>query len=112
MRDLSEKLLRDQEGRILGEHLDRDQRAEALRALTGAIAHDFNNILTGILGNLQLAEMDLPAGHAAQYGVQASLQACRHAGILVARILAYSHAAPEEQPVGSADPVVQDRMGS
>ncbi|MDT8287489.1 MAG: PAS domain S-box protein [Elusimicrobiales bacterium] len=35
------------------------QRLEALSMIAGGLAHDFNNMLAGIMGNLSLLEMDL-----------------------------------------------------
>lgn len=35
------------------------QRLEALSVIAGGLAHDFNNMLAGIMGNLSLIEMDL-----------------------------------------------------
>ncbi len=45
----------------LEEKLRQAARVDALGNLTGAVAHDFNNFLTGILGNLDLMLSD-PAG--------------------------------------------------
>jgi len=45
----------------LEEKLRQASRVDALGNLTGAVAHDFNNFLTGILGNLDLMLSD-PAG--------------------------------------------------
>ena len=41
------------------------QRVEGLRVLTGGLAHDFKNLLAGILGQAELAEMILAEGGAA-----------------------------------------------
>ncbi len=40
--------------------IQRIQKLEALSLLAGGVAHDFNNILTAIMGNLNLCLLDLP----------------------------------------------------
>lgn len=41
--------------------LHETQRLESIGLLAGGIAHDFNNMLMGVLGNIGLALMELPA---------------------------------------------------
>ena len=77
------------------------QKMEAIGTLAGGVAHDFNNILTGILGNLQLAELDLPAAHVARSYLADALKACTRARDLVAQILTFSRR--REQQRVSAD---------
>ncbi len=44
----------------LEEQLRHAQKMEAVGQLTAGIAHNFNNMLQGIMGNLQLAQLDAP----------------------------------------------------
>ncbi|MFZ5774205.1 MAG: PhnD/SsuA/transferrin family substrate-binding protein [Thermodesulfobacteriota bacterium] len=63
---------------------------EALGILAGGIAHDFNNLLYGIMGNLELAEMQLdPASEVYGYLRQA-MQAQTQAANLTGRLIAFS----------------------
>ena len=41
--------------------LQHAKKMEAIATLAGGVAHEFNNALMGIMGNIQLLEMDLPA---------------------------------------------------
>lgn len=50
----------DEERKRLETKINQTQRLESLGVLAGGIAHDFNNLLQSILGNNNLAMMDLP----------------------------------------------------
>lgn len=58
IRDISERLLMEQEHKSLVKQLLQAQKMEALGQLTGGVAHDFNNILASMMGFTELA-MDL-----------------------------------------------------
>lgn len=65
------------------------QKMEAVGQLAGGVAHDFNNILTGILGNLSLATMHLGQGHPVKEFLKSAEQAGRRAAELTRQLLAF-----------------------
>jgi signal transduction histidine kinase len=76
--------------RKLEEQLRHAQRLESLGVLAGGVAHDFNNILTGILGNASLATEILPPDNQALPLIEAVVSAAEHAASLTRQLLAYA----------------------
>jgi PAS domain S-box-containing protein len=66
------------------------QKLESLGVLAGGIAHDFNNLLMAILGNLDLALMDMSPVAPARSSIEQSAIAARRAADLTRQMLAYS----------------------
>src|SRR4051794_35614173 len=109
---VSKGVYRDKDGRILGvfgishditelreahetlartqEALFRSQKMEAVGQLTGGLAHDFNNILAIILGNIELLQKYLPTDPYTDEIVEAVLRATLHGRDLTAHLLAFS----------------------
>ncbi|QNA89966.1 response regulator [Massilia sp. Dwa41.01b] len=65
---------------------------EAIGQLTGGVAHDFNNMLAGIVGNLQLASLHLKAGRTEQIAryLEGAERTVDRAATLTHRLLAFS----------------------
>ena len=74
------------------------QKMEAVGKLASSIAHDFNNIMGAILGNVALARSDLPADHPAMQSVAQIQAAGLRARSLVQKILSITQRqAPQMQ---------------
>ena len=70
------------------------QKMEALGLLSGGIAHDFNNILGAILGETELAALDLGDEHPVALNVRNISKAARRAATLVRQILSFARQEP------------------
>ena len=96
---------RDSEGRVTGvlgisveitqhrrmeEELRRIQRMESIGAFSGAIAHDFSNVLTVIKGYSQLTQSGLKNQPALQENLAQVVKATDRAAALIRQLLAFS----------------------
>jgi signal transduction histidine kinase len=81
--DLTE--IKDMENR-----LNHSRRMQAIGQLAGGVAHDFNNILTGIMGFAELSAMELPPDSSVKQYNDQIVTACERAGKLVSKILSFS----------------------
>jgi PAS domain S-box-containing protein len=72
------------------EALRQTQKLESLGILAGGIAHDFNNLLGAMLGNLNLAQLKLPAGAASGRYLDNMESTIGKAVELTRQMLAYS----------------------
>ncbi len=107
--EISSHVLEDGQGRFMGvEGILRDvtektnleaqlrhaQKMEAVGQLAGGVAHDFNNILSAIIGFSALGEMKLPHDHPVRHYMQQILQSSERAAALTQSLLAFSRKQP------------------
>jgi len=74
----------------LEKQMQQAQKLESLGVLAGGIAHDFNNILMAVLGNADLALMDVSTANPAYSNIKAIETAAKRAADLAKQMLAYS----------------------
>jgi nitrogen-specific signal transduction histidine kinase/CheY-like chemotaxis protein len=66
------------------------QKMESLGFLAGGVAHNLNNLLVGIMGNVSLVLSDLPGRSEEQERLESALTACERAAQLASELLAYA----------------------
>ncbi|HEX9019866.1 MAG TPA: ATP-binding protein [Nitrospirota bacterium] len=66
------------------------QKMESIGVLAGGVAHDFNNILTAVIGYANLLQMKIPEDDPLHYDIGQILAASNKATQLVKSLLAYS----------------------
>lgn len=89
-RDVSERLRVQEDRRRFEAQMLQAQKLESLGVLAGGIAHDFNNLLLAILGNAELAQLDLPTEAPAYQNLNEILKVSHRAAELCRQMLAYS----------------------
>ncbi|WP_129125835.1 PocR ligand-binding domain-containing protein [Geomonas oryzae] len=85
VRDIAERKQAERERQRL-----QAQKLESLGTLAGGVAHDFNNILTSIIGNADLALMQLPPESPVLENLQRIEKSAAKAADLAKQMLAYS----------------------
>ncbi|MDO9336515.1 MAG: PAS domain S-box protein [Caulobacter sp.] len=102
-RDITEEKAR---AAVLAETEDRlrqAQKMEAVGQLTGGLAHDFNNMLTGIIGGLDLVQRRIAEGRLSEIDkfIDGAVKSAHRAAGLTHRLLAFSRQQPlDPQPIG------------
>jgi PAS domain S-box-containing protein len=86
------------------------QRIDAIGILAGGIAHDFNNILGIILGNSDLANINLPEDNPARNHLDEIRKACLRARDMVQQILTFSRKGEREYKPIQISPIIKESM--
>jgi len=76
------------------EELRQAQKMEALGRLAGGVTHDFNNVLTAILGTASVAAEELPAGHPVRADLEQIAADAGRATELTRRLLTFARKEP------------------
>lgn len=89
-RDIGERKRSEEERERLEEQLRLSQRTEAVGILAGGVAHEFNNLLTVIQGNVELLQADLPPDPSVGGLLSAIERTTQRAAALTRQLLALS----------------------
>ncbi len=88
--DVTEQKVALADATALRDQLDEARKLEAIGRLAGGVAHDFNNILTGITGYIEMGIASLPEGNPLRDDLLEVKKAAGRAGALTQQLLAFS----------------------
>ena len=102
-------IIRDVEDqRRLERQLAHAVKMEAIGRLAGGVAHDFNNIMTAVLGYAQIATESLPADSPAQEDLREILRAAGRASELTRQLLAFARRQVTQSKVVDLNVLVEE----
>jgi signal transduction histidine kinase len=110
VRDVTDRERAEAERRALDHRLVEEQQVKTLSLLAGGLAHDFKSLLTGIIGNADLAAVQLPPDADAHESVRAIITAAERATELVARMQDYAGAKPLTKQIVDLRAVTSDMV--
>lgn len=84
------------------------RKAEAVSLLAASVAHDFNNVLSAIIGYAELARVAASPGSLVQARVDRLLSAAERARQLVGRVLTFDHHRSVKKEDVNVAPVLRD----
>jgi PAS domain S-box-containing protein len=88
--DITERKRTEEALRQSEEQLRKSQRLEAIGRLAGGLAHDFNNMLTAIIGTSELAMLELHRDHPVRRDLKEIKQTADRAAKLTRQLLAFA----------------------
>ncbi len=86
-RDITERRMAEREKAVLHRQLERSKKMESLGLLAGGVAHDLNNVLSGIVSYPDLLLMDLPEKSALRAPIETIKESGQKAATIVQDLL-------------------------
>lgn len=111
VRDITERLVLEEQRRRLEERALQAQKLESLGILAGGVAHDFNNLLMIIQGHAELITMRSPSEDFVREGLTEVMKASNRARELCRHLLSFAGRAPREVRLVNLSEVAKDAVG-
>jgi PAS domain S-box-containing protein len=111
-RDVTERLLALKEKKSLEKQLEQAEKMKAIGTLAGGVAHDLNNILSGIVSYPDLLLMDLPAGSHLREPIRTIRDSGQKAAAIVQDLLTMARRGVSVGDVADLNTIVADYLAS
>jgi signal transduction histidine kinase len=112
LREMSERKLAEQERQRLEQQLKQAEKMEAIGKLSAGVAHDLNNILSGIVSYPDLLLMDLPAESPLRESLLVIKQSGEKAAAVVQDLLTLSRQGMAEKKIVRLNGIVDEYLHS
>jgi C4-dicarboxylate-specific signal transduction histidine kinase/ActR/RegA family two-component response regulator len=112
MREIEERQRLDQDRKRLEERLARSQKMEALGLLAGGVAHDLNNVLSGLVSYPDLLLMDMPPEHSLRKPIEVIRDSGNKAAAIVQDLLTLARRGVVNTSVLNLNAVIGDYLRS
>jgi len=112
MRDISNRKKAEKEKMELEEKLFRSQKMESLGLLAGGVAHDLNNVLSGIVSYPELILMDLPEDSKFRNPIETMQESGHRAAAIVQDLLTVARGVATTKEVLSLNDLIGDYLNS
>ena len=110
--DLTASKQAETERKIMEDKLQRAQKMESIGLLAGGVAHDLNNILSGIINYPELLLMQMPKDSEMRKLTQAIHESGQRAVAVVADLLTFARGVASAKGPASLNRLVKEYMGS
>lgn len=85
-------------------------KLELIGRLAAGVAHDFNNLMTAVLGNVGLALTDLPADHPCREWLSHAETAGKRAAELARQLLSFSRRTPQHPQAIDLNAIIKETV--
>jgi len=111
VKEIEDRRRAEREKEKLESQLQRTQRLQTIGTLAGGVAHNFNNLLTPIVGFADMALRQLEPDNQVRPNIEQILQAASRAKDLVREILTFSRGGEEQRSLSQLHLVFKEALG-
>ncbi|MCI5144619.1 MAG: response regulator [Candidatus Electrothrix sp. AR3] len=108
--EMAERIIMEKERKQIQEQLQRQQKMESLGLMAGGVAHDLNNILSGIIGYPELLLMKLPQDDQLRAPIKEIHQSGQRAAAVVADLLTVARGTASVRKIHNINTIIQEYL--